>query len=200
MHTRSGLRRIHARRADEPEPVEAQPRRVGRTPTPVAVVGRCGAVSVGLFWRRHRPLLTGHGSTSTPPASINPLPGRHTLVIARLTDLVPVHTREARLMLQLLSRCEGMLLNRRVVERIADTRPTEVATTGEARSSPKRRCNARRWLNCWAGWANPTTTKTTRPENLRRSGLAPTEAPVMAAAGLDAASWYRTALSERADL
>jgi hypothetical protein len=82
----------------------------------------------------------------------------------------------------------------------ADTRPTEVATTGEARSSPKRRCNARRWLNCWAGWANPTTTKTTRPENLRRSGLAPTEAPVMAAAGLDAASWYRTALSERADL
>jgi len=82
----------------------------------------------------------------------------------------------------------------------ADTRPTEVATTGEARSSPKRRCNARRWLNCWAGWAYPTTTKTTRPENLRRSGLAPTEAPVMAAAGLDAASWYRTALSERADL
>ena len=41
--------------------VEAQPRRVGRTPTPVAVVGRCGAVSVGLCWPRHRPFLTGHG-------------------------------------------------------------------------------------------------------------------------------------------
>src|SRR6478736_9551998 len=104
MHTRGGLRRIHARRADEPEPVEAQPRRVGRTPAPVAVVGRCGAVSVGLFWRRHRPLLTGHGSTSTPPASINALPGRH----------------------------------------IAEARVQ------------------RAWLNCWAGWACPTTTKTTR--------------------------------------
>ena len=45
------------------------------------------------------------------------------MVIARLTDLVPVHTREARLMLQLLSRCEGMLLNRRVVERIAEALP-----------------------------------------------------------------------------
>ena len=41
--------------------VEAQPRRVGTTPTPVAVVGRCGAVSVGLCWPRHRPFLTGHG-------------------------------------------------------------------------------------------------------------------------------------------
>ena len=74
MHPRGELRPIHARRADEPEPVEAQPRRVGRTPTPVAVVGRCSAVSVGLCWPRHRPLLTGHGSTSTQPASINPLP------------------------------------------------------------------------------------------------------------------------------